>query len=286
MTHYLWTQGSHNGTGRVQPVACATEQREVRSRSAVMATREPVQESPTITQAALAWLVHAFTATGAILALLALLAVEARQWSLALLWLLLALAVDGVDGSLARWARVRERASRVDGDTLDLVIDYLTYVFVPTMFLWHAGMLPVGYELWLAAAIQLSSLYLFARTDMKTQDGYFRGFPSLWNLVAFYLFVLQAGPLTVAVVVVLFAGLTFAPIHFVHPFRVRDFGPWLPLIATLWALSTCTLLWPDLEPEFRFVLTGASVGLAVLLFSLGLVRTLRPAGKTPAAALD
>jgi phosphatidylcholine synthase len=244
---------------------------------------EPDSETPSATQTAVAWLVHAFTATGAILALLALLAVEAKQWSLALLWLLIALAVDGIDGSLARWAKVRQRASRVDGDTLDLVIDYLTYVFVPTMFLWHAGLLPSGYELWLAAAIQLSSLYLFARTDMKTQDGYFRGFPSLWNLVAFYLFVLHAGPVTVTLVVLLFAALTFAPIHFVHPFRVRDFGRWLPFLATVWAVATCALLWPDLGPQVRLAFTVTSVGLAVLLFSLGLSRTLRSSPEKPVA---
>lgn len=246
-----------------------------------MAPQEPLQDSPTALQTALAWLVHAFTATGAILALLALLAVEGRQWSLALLWLLIALAVDGLDGSLARWAKVRERASRVDGDTLDLVIDYLTYVFVPTMFLWHAGMFPTGYELLLAAAIQLSSLYLFARTDMKTEDGYFRGFPSLWNLVAFYLFVLQAGPLAVAAVVVVCAALTFAPIHFVHPFRVRDFGLWLPLLAALWSVITCSLLWPELEPSLRYALTATSAALALLLFGLGLLRTFGFVGKKP-----
>lgn len=248
-----------------------------------MAERPPLADkNATPTQAGLAWAVHAFTATGAILALLALLAVEARQWSLALLWLLIALVVDGVDGSLARWARVKQRASRVDGDTLDLVIDYLSYVFVPTMFLWHAGMFPTGYALWLAAAIQLSSLYLFARTDMKTQDGYFRGFPSIWNLVAFYLFVLQAAPAAVAVVVLVCAALTFAPIHFVHPFRVRDFGAWLPLLACVWAGTTCSLLWPELEQQARYALTATSVALALLLFGLGLLRTFDLVGKRAA----
>ena len=157
-------------------------------------TRPTPSDHPTAAQTLLAWLVHMFTASGAILALLALLAVEDGEWGLALMWLLVALVVDGVDGSLARWARVSERAARVDGDTLDLVIDYLTYVFVPTLFMWRAGLIPEALAPWLAAGILLSSLYLFARTDMKTEDGYFRGFPALWNLVAFYLFVLQPGP--------------------------------------------------------------------------------------------
>jgi phosphatidylcholine synthase len=223
-------------------------------------------------------LVHAFTASGAIFALFALLAVEDGRFVAAMLWLAVALFVDGVDGSLARWARVKERAPRVDGDTLDLVIDYLTYVFIPTLFMWRAGLIPEALAPWLAAAIQLSSLYLFARTDMKTEDGYFRGFPALWNLVAFYLFVLQPGPAVGAVTVILFATMTFAPIHFVHPFRVRDYGRWLPVLAGTWAVSTLALLWPDSLP-FRAAFVGVSVASAALLFGLGLWRTLGRASR-------
>jgi len=239
-----------------------------------MAGRKPVTaDRATTAQTLLAWLVHLFTASGAILALLALLAVEDGEWVLALMWLLIALIVDGVDGTLARWARVKERAPRVDGDTLDLVIDYLTYVFVPTLFMWRAGLIPETLALWLAAGILLSSLYLFARTDMKTEDGYFRGFPALWNLVAFYLFVLQPGTAVGAVVVVLFIAMTFAPIHFVHPFRVRDYGVWLPVLAGVWAASTCALLWREALPVTRPTLIAISVATAGMLFALGLWRT-------------
>ena len=239
-----------------------------------MARKKPVPtDKPTTAQTLAAWLVHMFTASGAILALLALLAVEDGEWVLALMWLLIALIVDGVDGSLARWAKVKERAPRVDGDTLDLVIDYLTYVFVPTLFLWRAGLIPEALAPWLAAGIQLSALYLFARTDMKTEDGYFRGFPALWNLVAFYLFVLQPGTAIGAIVVVLFIAMTFAPIHFVHPFRVRSYGVWLPLLAGMWAASTCALLWPDAPSLTRQGLTIVSVAAAVLMFALGIRRS-------------
>ena len=112
--------------------------------------------------AVFAWLVHMFTASGAVLALLALNAIEQEQWRLALFWLFVAIVVDGIDGTFARWARTKEQAARVDGDTLDLVVDYLTYVFVPTIFIWRAGLVPEGLALWLAAAIQFSALYLFA----------------------------------------------------------------------------------------------------------------------------
>ncbi|HEV2079295.1 MAG TPA: CDP-alcohol phosphatidyltransferase family protein [Allosphingosinicella sp.] len=225
--------------------------------------------------AVFAWLVHMFTASGAVLALLALMAIDQEQWRLALLWLFVAIVVDGIDGWFARWARVKEQAARIDGDTLDLVVDYLTYVFVPTIFIWRAGLVPPELGLWLAGAIQFSSLYLFARSDMKTSDNYFRGFPALWNLVAFYLFVLQAGPSAGAIVVILLVALTFAPVHFVHPFRVRDYGRWLPMLATLWALSTCALLWTGWAAEARWALQATSIATAVALLAMGLLRTMR-----------
>lgn len=225
--------------------------------------------------AVFAWLVHMFTASGAVLALLALTAIEQEQWRLALLWLFVAIVVDGIDGTFARWARTKEQAARIDGDTLDLVVDYLTYVFVPTIFIWRAELVPAALAPWLAAAIQFSALYLFARTDMKTDDNYFRGFPALWNLVAFYLFVVQAGEAAGAVVVAAMVALTFAPVHFVHPFRVRDYGRWLPLLAAVWAVATCALLWTGWSAEVRLALQAVSIATALALLALGLLRTLR-----------
>ena len=222
-----------------------------------------------------AWLVHMFTASGAVLALLALVAIQDERWALALVWLFVALIVDGVDGSLARWARVKEKAPRIDGDALDLIIDYLTYVFIPTIFMWRAGMIPEQAAPYLAAAIQFSSLYLFARKDMKSSDNYFRGFPALWNLVAFYLFVIDAGPSVGAAVVCAFVAMTFAPVHFVHPFRVRDYGRWLPMLSLAWAASTLALLWPDLGADALSAFLAVSVATAFLLLALGFWRTLR-----------
>ena len=222
-----------------------------------------------------AWLVHMFTASGAVLALLALAAVEAGQWRLALLWLFGAIVVDGVDGSFARWARVKEKAPRIDGDTLDLVIDYLTYVFVPTMFIWRAGLIPEAHALWLAALIQFSSLYVFARSDMKTKDNYFRGFPALWNLVAFYLFVTDATPFVGAIVVIALAALTFAPVHFVHPFRVRDYGKLPPALAAIWAGATVALLWEGWGAGVGTALLIVSLFTAAILLGMGFLRTLR-----------
>ena len=222
-----------------------------------------------------AWLVHLFTASGAVLSVLAVMAIMGERWVEALLWLFLALVIDGVDGSLARAAQVSEQAPRIDGDTLDLVIDYLSYVFVPTLFLWRAGMLPAPLVVPLAALIQISSLYVFARRDMKTDDGYFRGFPALWNVVVLYFFITGLGPWTATAVVLLFAILSFAPVHVVHPFRVRDFGPWLLLLSGAWAVSTLALLIPGLDGTARQALLLLSFATSVILLAMGLWRTVR-----------
>jgi len=225
--------------------------------------------------AAFAWLVHAITASSAIFALLSLGAIERGQWQLALLWLLAALVVDGLDGTLARAAKVKVHAARIDGETLDLIVDYLTYVFVPTIFIWRAGLVPEEWGLALAAVIQLSALYLFTRRDLKTDDNYFRGFPALWNVVALYLFVSDADPMVGAAAVLACAALTFAPVVFVHPFRVVEFQPWLRVFAAVWAISTLALLWPRWEASVQQALLWTSLAMAAILFALSLVRTFR-----------
>ena len=225
--------------------------------------------------AARAWLVHLFTASGAVLAILALAAAEAGEPRRALLFLFAALVVDGVDGTLARRYRVAEALPRIHGETLDLIIDYLTYVFVPTMIIWHGGLLPPSLAAPLAAAIQLSSLYVFARADMKTEDGYFRGFPALWNLVAFYLVMAAPGQAAGAVIVILLVLLTFAPIHFVHPFRARDFGPWPAIVASVWLVASLALLWPDWSDPLRRAWLWTSIATAVAIVGFGLLRSIR-----------
>lgn len=223
----------------------------------------------------LAWAAHGFTASGAVLAFLALVAIEGETWRKALLWLVIALVVDGIDGSLARWADVKRGAPRIDGETLDLIIDYLTYVFVPTVFLWRARLIPDAAAPYLAGLILVAALYNFTRRDLKTEDNYFRGFPSLWHVAALYLFVGRPGPGIGAVTVCILALLTFAPVHFVHPFRVRDYGAWLPALAAGWAAATAALLWPWWSGEVLGLLLGLSLALGAVLLGLGLLRTLR-----------
>lgn len=224
---------------------------------------------------AAAWSVHLLTASGAVLALLALNATAQHRWAEAMLWLFAALAVDGIDGTLARAARVKQVAPRIDGDVLDLVIDFLNYVFVPTIFMLEARLLPGGLALALAALIIVSSLYVFARRDMKTEDGYFRGFPALWNIVALYLFAAGLAPAAAAGTVAVLVLLSFAPIHFVHPFRVRDYGRWLPVLALAWAAATLALLAPDLPQPMRALLLAVSSATAAAIVAMGLLRTFR-----------
>jgi len=222
-----------------------------------------------------AWAVHALTASSALFALLALDAVLDEYWRLALLWLLCALAVDGIDGTLARAVKVKERTPAFDGAALDLIVDYLTYVFVPTLFIWRAGLVPDAWALPLAALIQYSALYHFARSDMKTEDNYFRGFPALWNLVAFYLWVIGTSAEAGAAVVALLALSSFTSVTFVHPFRVRDFGAALPVLAMVWAAATAALLWPLWSEGARTVLFWTSVATGLALIGLGLWRAVR-----------
>lgn len=226
-----------------------------------------------------AWAIHILTASGAVLAFLAFLAVEQGRWRLSLLWLAGALVVDGVDGPLARWAAVVRRTPGINGATLDLVVDYLTYVFVPVILIYRAGLLPASYSPLAAAAILVASLYTFARTDMKTNDNFFLGFPALWNVVAFYLFVLQPGGLIGAIFIAVFLLLTFAPIHVVHPIRVLDYQPWLAGLAALWGMSSLALLSPDWSPPWRHAWLALSLIGAGGLLAIGGLRTLRGPSK-------
>jgi phosphatidylcholine synthase len=226
-------------------------------------------------EAAPAWAVHALTATSALFALLALDAVLDESWRLALLWLFSALAVDGIDGTLARAVDVKRRTPGFDGAALDLIVDYLTYVFVPTLFIWRAGLVPDAWALPLAALIQYSALYHFARSDMKTEDNYFRGFPALWNLVAFYLWVIGTSETAGGIVVALLALSSFTSVAFVHPFRVRDYGAALPVLALVWALATVALLWPEWSESVRGAIFWTSVATGLVLIGLGLWRAVR-----------
>lgn len=190
-----------------------------------------------------AWGVHVFTASGAVLGLLALLEVAAGDAKACLGWLGLALIVDGVDGTLARRASVKQVLPGIDGSVLDLVIDYLTYVVVPAVFMHRFGIFPSGLiSVALAAWVLLTSLYCFANVGMKSGDNYFVGFPAIWNVVALYLWILGLSPWINAGVTVGLGLLTFSTVKFLHPFRVRALMRLNILTTGLWMASGAALV--------------------------------------------
>jgi phosphatidylcholine synthase len=168
-----------------------------------------------------AFLIHVLTASGAALALLALDAAVAHRWSAMFVWLGIALAVDAADGPLARHLKLADTLPRWSGDTLDLVVDFVTYVFVPAYAIAASGLMAPPFDLAAGMLITVTAALYFADRNMKTSDNYFRGFPALWNCAAFYLLLLRPAPWLTAAVVVLLAVLTFVPFRFIHPMRVR-----------------------------------------------------------------
>ncbi len=186
--------------------------------------------------------VHILTALGAVLGLLALLAATAGDWARAFAWLGAALIVDGADGPLARALEVKKVLPRFSGEDLDHVVDYLTYVTVPAFIVAHSSIVPEELRLSLAAAIMLVSLYHFADTKSKTSDGYFVGFPAIWNVIILYCFVLGLAPGAAALLIGLCAVLTFVPLHWVHPFRVRRLRPVTFGIVLAWAAASVSTL--------------------------------------------
>jgi phosphatidylcholine synthase len=187
-------------------------------------------------------LVHLFTALGAVCALLATHAVISGAWETAFAWLGLALFIDGVDGTLARKAKVHVWLPRFSGERLDLVIDYLTYVFVPTLALLQAGFLRGIWGLALAALILVSSLFHFSDTGSKADDHSFIGFPAIWNVVAFYVFAFRMPETVAAAVVLILALLTFVPLKWAHPLRTVRLRPFTIAATTLWGAAAAATL--------------------------------------------
>jgi|TARA_B100000287_G_scaffold64366_1_gene55899 phosphatidylcholine synthase len=189
-----------------------------------------------------AYLVHLFTALGVVFGFLALLATVNLEIPEAFLWLALALFVDGVDGTLARAANVKENTPYIDGAILDNIIDYLNYVVVPVFIFYTLNMVPEPFLLLSSAAILLVSCFTFINTETKTEDFYFSGFPANWNIVILYFYILDSTQWINLFFVLLFCVLTFIPFKYVHPFRVVEFRKITLLITSIWMVTTTVLL--------------------------------------------
>ena len=189
-----------------------------------------------------AWAVHAFTASGAVMGFLAIISIFNNDASGAFLWLGLALFIDGIDGALARKIDVAKQTPNIDGTIVDSVVDYLNYTIIPSLMIYWFEMVPNGLELIIPGAIFLVSIYTFANVNMKTDDYYFRGFPAVWNIVVLYFFILGTHLYINFFVIIICLILTFIPIKFVHPLRVKDLRNVTIFFTIIWSATTLKLV--------------------------------------------
>jgi len=221
-----------------------------------------------------AFAVHLLTASGAVLAMLALLAAAEQKWSIMFLWLVVAFIVDGIDGPLARAVDIKKYAPQWDGVLLDLIIDYLTYVFIPAYALFVSGLF-VGWSGWFCViVIVFTSVIYFADTRMKTSDNSFSGFPGCWNMVVLVLFATEPHWIIMTIIVVVLAVLQFFPVKFVHPVRT-DRWRWISLPAIgVWTLCAFMAAWYDFV-NIPAIWTGLLLLSTAYLVGAGAVQQLR-----------
>ena len=237
-------------------------------------TPEKTRAAPAVpaTTRAKAFGIHIFTALGGAVALLALLEAVREHWSLMFGWLGVALLIDGIDGPLARRFDVKNVLPNWSGDTLDLVVDFLTYVFVPAYAISASGLLiPLATPL-LGAAIVVSGALYFADTRMKTDDNHFRGFPALWNAAAFYLFLLKPPAAVGSILLACLVVLTFVPFNVLHPLRTVRYRKFNLAVIVMWAaLAIVIVAMNFLVPPpvtIAFCLIGAYVLFSDTIFRM------------------
>ncbi|MFN6924592.1 MAG: CDP-alcohol phosphatidyltransferase family protein [Tabrizicola sp.] len=220
--------------------------------------------------------VHLLTATGAVLAMFAMLAAVREDWSMMFLWLVVALIVDGVDGPLARRYHVKTNWPTYDGVLMDLIVDYLTYVFIPAFALFQSGLLP-GWTGWLAIiVICYGSVVYFADTRMKTKDKSFAGFPACWNMVVLVLFATQPSQTVILLVVIFLTAAMFTNLKFIHPVRTSRWYEISLTVCIAWIALAAWAAWWNFEEgpvaQWLLVLTSLYLMLA------GIVQQIVPEG--------
>ncbi len=218
--------------------------------------------------------VHLFTATGAVFAMLAMLAAVEAKWDLMFLWLVVAFAVDGIDGPLARHYDVKRNAPQFDGVLLDLIIDYLTYVFIPAFALFKSDLMS-GWTGWVAIiVITFASAMYFADTRMKTKDNSFSGFPGCWNMLVLVIFALEPNHWVSLALVTLLALTMFVPLKFIHPVRTERWRSISLPVALVWTGLAGWTAWVDFAPG-PFVHTALLVT-SVYLLLVGIAQQVFP----------
>jgi phosphatidylcholine synthase len=198
----------------------------------------------------LAWSVHLYTATGLIAAagmvVLMLLGGD-RNFRGALLLMIIATIIDSTDGTLARKFEVRRWTPGFEGRRLDDITDFHTYTSVPLLFIWLSGIVPGAMAWWLLVPL-LASAYGFSQKDAKTKDGYFLGFPSYWNAVAFYFYFLRPSPEVAIVICVILAILTFVPLRYLYPTYGGRFARVTIVLGSIWGLLLILIVAGVFEP--------------------------------------
>lgn len=210
--------------------------------TAFVAARSGADITPLRHPVAKGWLVHSVTALGAVCGMFGLIAVSDRQPRLAIMWLAVAMVLDGADGPVARAWSVRDHVPRIDGYTLDLVVDYVTCIVVPVLFLHAFGMLPAGWSLVIGAFVLFTSALWMSRTDQMTEDHWFNGFPCEWNLVVPSLYLLRTEPWVTAVVCLVLALTQFTDWKFVHPVRVHALRLLNIAVTSVWLLTVLVMV--------------------------------------------
>ncbi|MGE4327403.1 MAG: phosphatidylcholine/phosphatidylserine synthase [Pseudodonghicola sp.] len=224
--------------------------------------------------------VHLFTATGAVFSMLAMLAAVEEKWSLMFLWLVVAFFVDGIDGPMARRYHVKRFAPEFDGVLLDLIIDYLTYVFIPAFALFKSGLMD-GWTGWVAIiVITFASAMYFADTRMKTKDNSFKGFPGCWNMAVLVIFALEPNFWVILAFVTALAVAMFLPLKFVHPVRTERWRAVTLPVALAWTFFAGWAAWVDFHPE-SWAHWGLMLTTLYLLFA-GIAQQVIPARQKPA----
>ena len=193
--------------------------------------------------------VHLLTATGAVFAMLAMLAAVDSRWDLMFLWLVVAFFVDGIDGPLARHYDVKKNAAEFDGVLLDLIIDYLTYVFIPAFALFKSGLMDGWTGLFAIILITFTSVMYFADTRMKTKDNSFSGFPGCWNMLVLVIFALEPNFWVSLALVTILAVAMFLPLKFVHPVRTERWRVVTLPVAIAWTFFAGWAAWVDFHAE-------------------------------------
>jgi len=228
----------------------------------------------------LAWLTNIYTASGAVWGLLALKAISDQQFITAFWFMAAAVFVDASDGTVARALHIKNLTPQIDGALLDNIVDYLNYVVVPAYFLLETTLVPAALQIGLAALVVLTSAYQFTQADAKTADHFFKGFPSYWNVVIFYMFLWNLPPITNSIVLIAFSILVFVPIKYVYPSRLdyltRRLGlRRLMLAATIsWGVASVWLLW--IYPQSNLPVSEFMLAFTLVYALVSVYRTFVP----------